>query len=69
MRLGDLAHARSGDKGNTANIGVVAKDDASYALLRTHLTDAVVANFLRGLDIGKVRRYELPRLRAFNFVI
>lgn len=69
MRLGDLAHARSGDKGNIANIGVVAKDDASYALLRTHLTDVVVADFLRGLGIGKVRRYELPRLRAFNFVI
>jgi hypothetical protein len=69
VRLGELAHARSGDKGNTANIGVVANDDASYALLRMHLTDAAVADFLRGLGIGKVRRYELPRLRAFNFVI
>ena len=69
VRLGELAHARSGDKGDTANIGVVANDDASFALLRTLLTDAVVADFLRGLGIGKVRRYELPLLRAFNFVI
>ncbi len=69
VQLGELAHARSGDKGNTANIGVVAKDDVSYELLRTYLTDAAVADFLRGLGIGKVRRYELPRLRAFNFVI
>jgi hypothetical protein len=69
VRLGELAHARSGDKGNTANIGVVANDDASFALLRTHLTDAAVADFLHGLGIGKVRRYELPRLLAFNFVI
>ncbi len=69
LRLGELAHTRSGDKGNTANIGVVANDDASFALLRTHLTDAAVADFLSGLGIGRVRRYELPRLRAFNFVI
>ena len=40
IRLGDLAHARSGDKGNTANIGVVARDDASFAWLRSHLTEA-----------------------------
>ncbi len=69
VRLGDLAHARSGDKGNTANIGVVAKDDASFAWLRTHLTEAVVAAYLGPLGVGRVQRYELPLLRAFNFVI
>ena len=69
IRLGDLAHARSGDKGNTANIGVVARDDASFAWLRSHLTEARVADHLRALEIGAVRRYELPGLRAFNFVI
>ena len=69
IRLGDLAHARSGDKGNTANIGVVARDDASFAWLRAHLTEAAVAAYLAPLHVGRVRRYELPNLRAFNFVI
>jgi hypothetical protein len=69
VRLGDLAHARSGDKGNTANIGVVARDDASFQWMRAHLTEDVVAAFLSPLAIGKVRRYELANLRAFNFVI
>ena len=69
IRLGDMAHARSGDKGNTANIGVVARDDSSFAWLRTHLTEARVARHLGALGVGSVRRYELPALRAFNFVI
>jgi hypothetical protein len=69
IRLGDLAHARSGDKGNTSNIGVVARDDASFEALRSTLTEATVAAYLRPLGIGAVKRYELPRLRAFNFVI
>src|SRR5271157_270351 len=69
VRLGDLAHARSGDKGNSANIGVVANDDASFQWLRTHLTAAAVAAYLDPLQIGRVRQYEVPHLRAFNFVI
>ena len=69
IRLGDLAHTRSGDKGNSANIGVVAHDELSYQWLRTHLTEEAVAAYFRPLQIGKVRRYDLPRLRSFNFVI
>ncbi len=69
IRLGDLAHTRSGDKGNNANIGVVAHDELSYQWLRTHLTEEVVATYLRPLQIGKVRRYDLPRLRSFNLLI
>ena len=69
IRLGDLAHTRSGDKGDRSNIGVVARDDSAYAWLDTHLTEAIVAEFLRPLGIAGVRRYELPRLHAFNFVI
>jgi hypothetical protein len=68
-RLGDFAHARSGDKGNRANIGVVADDPACYAWLRDRLTEDVVADYLRPLGIGAVRRYELPNILAFNFVI
>jgi len=68
-RLGDLAHARSGDKGNRGNIGVVANDAACYDWLRQYLTEAVVADYLRPLGAGAVRRYELPRIHALNFVI
>jgi hypothetical protein len=68
-RLGELAHTRSGDKGDRSNIGVVARDEAAYAWLEPRLTGAAVAEFLRPLGIGAVRRFELPQLRAFNFVI
>jgi hypothetical protein len=68
-RLGDLAHTRSGDKGDRSNIGVVARDAAAYAWLEPRLTEAAVAAFLRPLRIGAVRRYELPKIHAFNFVI
>ena len=69
IRLGDLAHARSGDKGDRANIGVVAFDLAGFTWLGGHLTGAVVADYLRPLGIGSVRRYDLPNILAFNFVI
>ncbi len=68
-RLGDLAHARSGDKGDRSNIGVVARDAAAFAWLEPRLTESAVAEFLRPLGIGAVRRYVLPRIHAFNFVI
>jgi hypothetical protein len=69
IRLGELAHTRSGDKGNRSNIGVVANDQASYDWLKSILTESAVAEFLRPMGIGQVRRFELPKLRAFNFVI
>jgi hypothetical protein len=69
IRLGDLAHARSGDKGNRANFGVVANDAACYDWLRRHLTEAVVADYLRPLGVGAVQRYELPGIHALNFVV
>lgn len=69
IRLGDIAHARSGDKGNRSNIGVVARDADAYAWLVPRLTGSAVADFLAPLGIGKVERFLLPRLHAFNFVI
>jgi len=69
VRLGDLAHCRSGDKGNHLNIGVVANDAARYAHVERHLTEEAVAEFLRPLGIGRVRRYVLPKILAFNFVV
>ena len=69
IRLGEMAHTRSGDKGNRSNIGVVANDQASYDWLKACLTESVVAEYLQPLGIGQVRRYDLPKLCAFNFVI
>jgi hypothetical protein len=69
VRLGDLAHCRSGDKGDGANIGVVADDAARYAHLHNLLTAEAVAEFLRPLGVGRVVRYELPKIHALNFVI
>jgi hypothetical protein len=69
IRLGDLAHTRSGDKGNRANIGVVAFDRAGFEWLEDHLTEDLVTDYLRPMKTGRVRRYVLPNLLAFNFVI
>ena len=69
IRLAELAHTRSGDKGDRSNIGVVAHDAAGYEWLEAHLTPSNVAEFLRPMGIGQVRRYEIPGLHAFNFVV
>jgi hypothetical protein len=69
MKLRELAHARTGDKGDTSNISVIAYDPGDFAFLREHLTaDRVKAHFA---DIvhGAVDRYELPGLGALNFVM
>lgn len=69
VRLVDIAHARSGDKGDTANVGVIALRPEWYALLVRELTvDRVTAHF-RGMIDGAVVRYELPNLHALNFLL
>ena len=69
LRVYDLGHARAGDKGNTSNISVTAYDQAGWEVLRRELTEARVAAAFAHLTAGPVRRYELPQLRALNFVI
>jgi hypothetical protein len=69
MLLSNLAHARSGDKGNHANIGVVASDSAAFQFLQRHLTAERVADYFRGLGVSRVERFELPRIGALNFVL
>ena len=69
VRVGDLAHARSGDKGNTANIGVIAYTDDAYEWLRQELTPEVVCDHFRSVCQGEVERFELPNLSALNFVL
>ncbi|NYT63047.1 DUF1446 domain-containing protein [Alcaligenaceae bacterium] len=63
-----LAHARSGDKGNHSNIGVVARNTADLPLLRGQLTEAAVKRYLAHLVQGRVTRYELPGIGALNFL-
>jgi hypothetical protein len=67
--LSTLAHARSGDKGSGANVGVIARSPAAYAILCRHLTAARVAEFFAALGPGDVVRYELPNLHALNFLL
>jgi len=68
-QLRDIAHARSGDKGSHANIGVIADDTGSFELLKQVLTAQVVADFFGQLNISKVERFELPGIMALNFLL
>ena len=69
VRLLDIAHARSGDKGDTANVGIIANRPEWYEILRDHLTLERVAEHFEGVIEGKVERFELPNLRALNFLL
>ncbi|MGH7569864.1 MAG: AtuA-related protein [Gemmatimonadales bacterium] len=69
MPLVELAHARSGDKGDTANVGLIARRPQDYALLERQVTAARVARHFRGMLKGKVVRYELRNLHALNFLL
>jgi hypothetical protein len=68
LQLRYLAHARSGDKGDTANVGLIALDPAWYPLLVREVTRARVARHFRGMVSG-VERFELPNLNALNFLL
>jgi hypothetical protein len=63
-----LAHARSGDKGNTANVGLIALEPAYYDLLLREVTVARVARHFKGM-VSSVERFELPNLHALNFLL
>lgn len=69
VRLLDIAHARSGDKGDTANVGLIALRPAWYPLLEQHVTRERVAEHFRGAITGDVVRFELPNLLALNFLL
>jgi hypothetical protein len=69
VRLLDIAHARSGDKGDTANVGVIALQPRWYEVLDQFVTRNRVADHFRGMIEGDVERYELPNLNALNFLL
>ncbi|HBY58404.1 MAG TPA: hypothetical protein DEH78_01195 [Solibacterales bacterium] len=67
--LASIAHARSGDKGDTSNIGVIAYDAALYPVLLREVTAERVKEFFGEMVKGDVERYELPNLGALNFLL
>jgi hypothetical protein len=69
VRLLEIAHARSGDKGDVANVGVIARRREWYAILDQYLTAEAVAKHVAPLITGRVDRYQLPNLGAVNFLL
>jgi hypothetical protein len=69
VQLVDIAHARSGDKGDTANVGVIALRPDWYPLLARVLTRERVRDHFGGVITGDVERFELPNLKALNFLL
>jgi len=69
MKLREIAHSRAGDKGNTANVSVIARDPSGYPHLEKHVTAERVKAHFSGIVKGDVVRYELPGIGALNFVL
>jgi hypothetical protein len=69
VRLGDIAHTRSGDKGDTCNVGVIANNERDYPVLAREVTAERVKAHFGSLVKGKVERFELPNLGALNFLL
>lgn len=69
IQLVKLAHARSGDKGDTANVGLIAFQDEIYPMLVREVTAERVKRHFQGICKGEVERFELPNLGALNFLL
>ena len=69
MKVREIAHSRTGDKGDTFNISVIAYDKSHYPLLREQVTAERIKALFAGIVEGDVVRYELPNISALNFVM
>ncbi len=69
IRLVEIAHARSGDKGDISNIGLIARKPEDYPILVREVTAERVKKHFAGVCLGKVERFELPNLGALNFLL
>ena len=69
VKLIDIAHARSGDKGDGSNVGVIARHPDVYPFLKENLTEDRVKEHMKHICKGEVERYELPNIGALNFVL
>ncbi len=69
VQLLDICHARSGDKGDAANVGLICRNEKFYPLIKKQVTSSVVKKHFKGICEGKVERFELPNLWALNFLL
>ncbi len=69
MKLWEIAHSRTGDKGNISNVSLIAYDIKDYELIKEKITPKVVKEWFKDIVNGEVKRYELPQLGALNFVM
>jgi len=69
IKLFEIAHGRSGDKGDAANVGIIAYDDKGYEIIKKYLTVEKVKEHFQGICFGEVERFELPNIRALNFLL
>ncbi len=69
LTLSKICHARSGDKGDTANIGLIARKPEYYTIIQKYVTAEKVKEHFEGICLGKVERFELPNLGALNFLL
>lgn len=69
VRLIEIAHGRSGDKGNASNVGIIARHPDVYPFLKEFLTPEVVKEHMKYVCKGSVERYELPNIGALNFIL
>lgn len=69
MKLREIAHSRTGDKGNTSNISLICYDEKDYELIKERVTAAKVKEFFAEIVKGDVVRYEMPNIAALNFVM
>lgn len=69
MKLWEIAHSRTGDKGNISNVSLIVYDIKNYELIKEKVTPEVVKEWFKDIVKGEVKRYELPQLGALNFVM
>lgn len=69
IRLLEIAHARSGDKGDSSNVGLIADSEAAYEIIKNEVTAERVKQHFGNIVKGKVERYELPNLLSLNFIL
>ncbi|HJU84018.1 MAG TPA: hypothetical protein VJ600_07385 [Holophagaceae bacterium] len=69
ITLEQIAHARSGDKGDGSNVGLIAYTDAGYAFIREQVTAERVKSHFHAICLGEVERFEVPNLKALNFLL
>ncbi|MCC6549399.1 MAG: hypothetical protein IT279_04945 [Ignavibacteriaceae bacterium] len=68
-KLIEFCHGRSGDKGDAANVGIIAYNQAGYDYISGLLTETFVKDYFAGVCFGEVKRYELPNIHALNFLL